>query len=83
MSALLIGKTSAEYANIFRRKGYVISNNIENKLNFKAKVKSRLYILFNAYERKQWKKYKAGNITFSRLDKRLHLSVNIKRRIHL
>jgi len=74
---------SAEYANIFRRKGYVISNNIENKLNFKAKVKSRLYILFNAYERKQWKKYKAGNITFSRLDKRLHLSVNIKRRIHL
>ena len=76
-------RLSAGFADLYRNKGYYVCNHIENKLNFKEKIKCRLYLYFNEYDRKLWNRYKANNISFSQLDQKYHCSVRIRKRMHL
>ena len=76
-------RQSIGFADVYRNKGYEVSNHIENMLDFKTKIKCRLYILFYNHDKKLWERYKTNNISFSKLDKKYHRSVKLRKRMHL
>lgn len=74
---------SAGFARIYRKKGFSVSNRLEEKLGLKDKIKCQLYLLFFNYNKNLWMDYRMGNISFNTLDQKYHRSVKMKKRIHL
>lgn len=76
-------KLAYQYKETYRKHGYALGEYTRKDISWKLKIIVFLRELMADANRKEWKKYKEGRITFNQLNKNWHTIIKWKKRIGL